>query len=95
MQENVARRNSNQNEVEKIELRNKSLEKHKSDLEENAKNLNGLLMQERAKVFNRKFFFFLQTQSEKILMILFFFLILERKISKSVKLSTTDNDNTK
>ena len=50
LQESVSRRNSSQNEAEKIETRNKNVEKHINDLEENIKSLNSLLMQERSKV---------------------------------------------
>jgi hypothetical protein len=54
MQINALQASSLSRDVEKMENqanRNKSLEKHLNDSEENVKNLNNLLAQERAKVF--------------------------------------------
>ena len=54
MQINALQASSLSRDVEKMENqinRNKSLERHLNESEENVKNLNNLLTQERAKVF--------------------------------------------
>ena len=58
---NALQANSASRDMEKLEnqanLRNKNLEKHMNEMEENLKNLNALLTQERVKV-NWFFLFF-------------------------------------
>ena len=50
-QANARHRNSEMDRVEnQLSLRNKNVEKHMTDLDDNIKNLNNLLYQERSKV---------------------------------------------
>ena len=55
-QANARHRNSEMDRVEnQLSLRNKNVEKHMTDLDDNIKNLNNLLYQERSKVIKLKY----------------------------------------